>query len=259
VKTYHRNRNGKLLFVVLQWSLSCVLEAVCRDGGRCGYGAVQGAASDCVQQRDKCDCWWWQGARRHAARWWGVHAGVLLSGRRRGEARENAVVSAFSDQKKTRKKRPFDKTGLGHTRGKCDSKRVCFFLSFRMHCRHQSSKGRSRATHCSVRLSWSLLRRGEKTALFAPFIYKMHYYQDRLGTNIGKTQKKCRFVAGRTSYRTRTTGENASRLLATQQWTTPTIYYHFFECFPYVCPEPVLVKSCILSINGSKPRFYSLA
>jgi hypothetical protein len=227
VKTYHRNRNGKLLFVVLQWSLSCVLEAVCRDGGRCGYGAVQGAASDCVQQRDKCDCWWWQGARRHAARWWGVHAGVLLSGRRRGEARENAVVSAFSDQKKTRKKRPFDKTGLGHTRGKCDSKRVrfflSFFLSFRMHCRHQSSKGRSRATHCSVRLSWSLLRRE------------------------------------RTSYRTRTTGENASRLLATQQWTTPTIYYHFFECFPYVCPEPVLVKSCILSINGSKPRFYSLA
>ena len=79
------------------------------------------------------------------------------------------------------------------TQNGCVSFFLSFFLSFRMHCRHQSSKGRSRATHCSVRLSWSLLRRE------------------------------------RTSYRTRTTGENASRLLATQQWTTPTIYYNFFE------------------------------
>jgi hypothetical protein len=26
----------------------------------------------------------------------------------------------------------------------------------------------------------------------------------------------------------------------------------FFECFPYVCPEPVLVKSSFIYINGSK-------
>jgi hypothetical protein len=31
----------------------------------------------------------------------------------------------------------------------------------------------------------------------------------------------------------------------------------FFECFPYVCPEPVLVKSCILYINGSKSAVFS--
>jgi len=26
----------------------------------------------------------------------------------------------------------------------------------------------------------------------------------------------------------------------------------FFECFPYVCPEPVLVKCSFLDMNGSK-------
>ena len=29
----------------------------------------------------------------------------------------------------------------------------------------------------------------------------------------------------------------------------------FFECFPYVCPEPVLVKCSFLCINGSKRPF----
>jgi tetratricopeptide (TPR) repeat protein len=29
----------------------------------------------------------------------------------------------------------------------------------------------------------------------------------------------------------------------------------FFECFPYVCPEPVLAKSSFLYINGSKKPF----
>jgi hypothetical protein len=33
----------------------------------------------------------------------------------------------------------------------------------------------------------------------------------------------------------------------------------FFECFPYVCPEPVLVKSSFLYINGSKRPFFHLA
>ena len=28
----------------------------------------------------------------------------------------------------------------------------------------------------------------------------------------------------------------------------------FFECFPYVCPEPVLVKRSFLYINGAKGR-----
>jgi hypothetical protein len=30
-------------------------------------------------------------------------------------------------------------------------------------------------------------------------------------------------------------------------------------CFPYVCPEPVLVKSCILYINGAKSGVFCLA
>jgi hypothetical protein len=34
----------------------------------------------------------------------------------------------------------------------------------------------------------------------------------------------------------------------------------FFECFPYVCPEPVLVKSSFLYINGAKrPLFHLIA
>jgi hypothetical protein len=33
----------------------------------------------------------------------------------------------------------------------------------------------------------------------------------------------------------------------------------FFECFPYVCPEPVLVNSSFLCINGSKRPFSYLA
>ena len=32
---------------------------------------------------------------------------------------------------------------------------------------------------------------------------------------------------------------------------------HFFERFPYVRPEPVLVKQCILYINGSKSAVFS--
>jgi hypothetical protein len=32
--------------------------------------------------------------------------------------------------------------------------------------------------------------------LFVQFLYKKRsFYQDRLGTNIGKTQKECRFLA----------------------------------------------------------------
>jgi hypothetical protein len=38
---------------------------------------------------------------------------------------------------------------------------------------------------------------GKKNATFAPFIYKKRtFYQDRLGTNIGKTQKRVAFCAG---------------------------------------------------------------
>jgi hypothetical protein len=32
----------------------------------------------------------------------------------------------------------------------------------------------------------------------------------------------------------------------------------FFEWFPYVCPEPVLVKTALLYINGSKRPFAHL-
>jgi hypothetical protein len=36
-----------------------------------------------------------------------------------------------------------------------------------------------------------------KNGIFAPFIYqKRTFYQDRLGTNIGKTQKRDRFSSG---------------------------------------------------------------
>ena len=31
----------------------------------------------------------------------------------------------------------------------------------------------------------------------------------------------------------------------------------FFECFPYVCPEPVLVKISFLYINGAKTRLFT--
>jgi hypothetical protein len=31
----------------------------------------------------------------------------------------------------------------------------------------------------------------------------------------------------------------------------------FFECFPYVCPEPVLAKCSFLYINGSKMPFFA--
>jgi hypothetical protein len=39
---------------------------------------------------------------------------------------------------------------------------------------------------------------GEKIAIFAPYIYiySASFYQDRLGTNIGKTQKKYVFSQG---------------------------------------------------------------
>ena len=30
----------------------------------------------------------------------------------------------------------------------------------------------------------------------------------------------------------------------------------FFECFPYVCPEPVLAKASFIYINGSKMPFF---
>ena len=31
--------------------------------------------------------------------------------------------------------------------------------------------------------------------------------------------------------------------------------HSFFECFPYVCPEPVLVKWCIQCKNGAQMAF----
>jgi hypothetical protein len=33
----------------------------------------------------------------------------------------------------------------------------------------------------------------------------------------------------------------------------------FFECFPYVCPEPVLVKCSFLYINGAKSGVFRTA
>jgi hypothetical protein len=30
-----------------------------------------------------------------------------------------------------------------------------------------------------------------------------------------------------------------------------------FECFPYVCPEPVLAKCSFLNINGAKMPFFA--
>jgi hypothetical protein len=47
-------------------------------------------------------------------------------------------------------------------------------------------------------------KNARRSSLFAPFIYKNEnynasFYQDRLGTNIGKTQKRVAFFAGRAS------------------------------------------------------------
>jgi hypothetical protein len=84
-------------------------------------------------------------------------------------------------------------------------------------------------------------------------------YQGRLGTNVGKALKKeCRFLAG---------GEEATgacREVRNAVFLLSVLYKnaifakagsgqtyerriaeekrHFFECFPYVCPGPVLVK-----------------
>ena len=55
-----------------------------------------------------------------------------------------------------------------------------------------------------------------------------------------------------------------SCLLAVQADATATprreIIHHlrkrsFLECFPYVCPEPVLVKRSVLHVNGFKRPF----
>jgi hypothetical protein len=40
--------------------------------------------------------------------------------------------------------------------------------------------------------------------------------------------------------------QDMSRLIRSIERKTP----FFFECFPYVCPEPVLVKRSFLYING---------
>eukprot|EP01046_Picozoa_sp_COSAG06_P055648 COSAG06_NODE_10294_length_1708_cov_1.897452_1_plen_214_part_00 len=82
-------------------------------------------------------------------------------------------------------------------------------------------------------------------SFFAPFfIYKASFYQDRLGTNIRKIQKKWRFL----SYRLLDGGRagHGRHLRKTRLC---------FECFPYVCPEPVLAKRSHLYINGSKRPF----
>eukprot|EP01046_Picozoa_sp_COSAG06_P080092 COSAG06_NODE_27435_length_593_cov_1.002024_2_plen_90_part_01 len=60
-----------------------------------------------------------------------------------------------------------------------------------------------------------------KTALFFHFLYKnASFYQDRLGTNIRKTQKKCRFLAGNLN-------SVAGRLHA---------HYLFLACTPFRYP-----------------------
>ena len=45
--------------------------------------------------------------------------------------------------------------------------------------------------------------------------------------------------------------------LLSQRPISPGRKRPFFECFPYVCPEPVLVKKCILYINGAKKDTFS--
>jgi hypothetical protein len=44
-----------------------------------------------------------------------------------------------------------------------------------------------------------------------------------------------------------------SRMITNSKFYTKTPF--FFECFPYVCPEPVLVKTAFLYINGSRIAF----
>jgi hypothetical protein len=50
--------------------------------------------------------------------------------------------------------------------------------------------------------------------------------------------------------------------LSKQNSTFGVTGYHktplFFECFLYVCPEPVLVKRCILYLNGTKSGVFPM-
>ena len=79
----------------------------------------------------------------------------------------------------------------------------------------------------------------KKEAVNTPFLcYKRSFYQDRLGTDIGKVEKRGRF---------RRTGFMASGgmtdWLSTRSMSCEKKHrVSLFECFPYVCPEPVLVK-----------------
>jgi hypothetical protein len=105
-----------------------------------------------------------------------------------------------------------------------------------------------------------------------PFYTKNRsFYQDRLGTNIGKAPQKreMRFLTQASQrrevvFRTRKpllTPDECTAVLEEVRKNAPSAIRkrHYFLSFPYVCPEPVLVKPCILYINGAKTRALSLS
>jgi hypothetical protein len=112
------------------------------------------------------------------------------------------------------------------------------------------------------------------------FCCKRSFCQDRLGTNTGKVEKREAFSAGlgdwmpvqgtsiaytgpgfeRMSYLafaniTELLGKPAELTTKYRAKAAAVRKTASFECFPYVCPEPVLAKCSFLYIDGSKMPF----
>eukprot|EP01046_Picozoa_sp_COSAG06_P050707 COSAG06_NODE_8098_length_2273_cov_6.646734_2_plen_155_part_00 len=70
-------------------------------------------------------------------------------------------------------------------------------------------------------------------------------------TGLGRTQKEISTQKGMACFYFMQAVRSASAFLPwtrSKRWSGTL----FFECFPYVCPEPVLVKRSLLYINGAK-------
>eukprot|EP01046_Picozoa_sp_COSAG06_P013876 COSAG06_NODE_847_length_11974_cov_58.239158_14_plen_382_part_00 len=101
---------------------------------------------------------------------------------------------------------------------------------------------------------------GKKAPLCAMPYQKSSFYQDRLGTNVGKTQKEMPFLKA-----TARMAKDATALLSVRSnaaphhrsvcWDLNSLFCRrltkfFVWSFPCVCPEPVLVKCSFLNTNG---------
>ena len=84
----------------------------------------------------------------------------------------------------------------------------------------------------------------------------MEICQDRLGTKskVGNEELKQK----RRLFSWKNTGEKLRRrgaVCGVYDWWVRKTASSFFECFPYVCPKPVLAKWSFLCTNGSKRPF----